>query len=337
MRNPARHLRDETGATLPLVALCMLTLLSIAALAVDLGMLRSARAEAQRAADAAALAGASAFMETTPDAEVAETRARDYAVRNAVLNRAVAAGDVWVRVDEAEATVYVQIRREGVPTLFARVFGETARDVGALAAARVTTSGTAACVKPFGLPNTLYQGEEHIGTMKKIWEQKDDGDGLALVGHEGSPPGLGADVRRMLADTECRYTMSTGSFPYRAPDDTRLGQVRNGFNDLIASDPTLTWTPNGPYEGFNREDWASSPRVAVVPLYDPATSNYAPGGTGTLHVTGFLTVFFSHMQRTRPPRPHDQVFGVVLKTVGVSDVCNGGLCSETTPVLQLVK
>ncbi|MGH2394838.1 MAG: pilus assembly protein TadG-related protein, partial [Candidatus Limnocylindria bacterium] len=49
---------DERGSTIVFVSLAMAALLSIVALAVDVGMLYTARGEAQRAADAAALAGA---------------------------------------------------------------------------------------------------------------------------------------------------------------------------------------------------------------------------------------------------------------------------------------
>ncbi|MGH7542226.1 MAG: pilus assembly protein TadG-related protein, partial [Gemmatimonadota bacterium] len=53
-----RAVRDEQGATLVMVALGSLVLLSTLAIAVDMGMLLTARGESQRTADGAALAGA---------------------------------------------------------------------------------------------------------------------------------------------------------------------------------------------------------------------------------------------------------------------------------------
>ena len=65
---PLKH-RKQRGQTLVLVALCLVVLISMAALAIDLTTLYVARGEMQRAADAAALAGAQAFVSsgTTTD------------------------------------------------------------------------------------------------------------------------------------------------------------------------------------------------------------------------------------------------------------------------------
>jgi len=57
-RECAPHRRRERGVTMALVALSMVAIISFAALAIDLGFLYEAKAEAQRAADAAALTAA---------------------------------------------------------------------------------------------------------------------------------------------------------------------------------------------------------------------------------------------------------------------------------------
>src|SRR4051794_23765629 len=56
-----RNSENERGQTLLLACVSMIVLLSMAALAVDVSMFYVARTEAQRAADAAALAGATVF------------------------------------------------------------------------------------------------------------------------------------------------------------------------------------------------------------------------------------------------------------------------------------
>lgn len=53
--------KNERGITIVLVAFSLLTLLGMAALAIDVSTLYMAHGEAERAADAAALAGARAF------------------------------------------------------------------------------------------------------------------------------------------------------------------------------------------------------------------------------------------------------------------------------------
>ncbi len=58
--------RGERGVTLVLMALMLFLVMGMSALAVDYGMIKAAKAEAQRAMDSAALAGASAFIISDP-------------------------------------------------------------------------------------------------------------------------------------------------------------------------------------------------------------------------------------------------------------------------------
>src|SRR5262249_49438828 len=62
MKNGVRARGSQRGATLILVAVGLGVFLGISALAIDLAMLYVTRNEAQRAADAAALAGAKVFV-----------------------------------------------------------------------------------------------------------------------------------------------------------------------------------------------------------------------------------------------------------------------------------
>ncbi len=57
-----RSFCQETGSVLVMVAFSMVVLLAASAIAIDLANLYMARAQAQRAADAAALAGAKEFV-----------------------------------------------------------------------------------------------------------------------------------------------------------------------------------------------------------------------------------------------------------------------------------
>ena len=58
------QVRSRRGATIVLVAVSSAALLAVGALAVDTGMMFKVRADGQRAADAAALAGAAEFLKT---------------------------------------------------------------------------------------------------------------------------------------------------------------------------------------------------------------------------------------------------------------------------------
>ena len=59
------HRKNERGITIVLVAFSLLSLLGMAALAIDVSTLYVAHGEAQRAADAAALAGARMFASSS--------------------------------------------------------------------------------------------------------------------------------------------------------------------------------------------------------------------------------------------------------------------------------
>jgi hypothetical protein len=146
---------------LALVAVSLVALVSVIALAIDLGMLYAARGEAQRAADSAALAGASAFLDINPatkpvEAEAAaEARAIDYATRHTVMNYQIVGDEVSPEITIAQEMVRVTIRREAVPLFFARVFGfgSAAVSATAVAVASPEDAGRVPCVKPFALPN----------------------------------------------------------------------------------------------------------------------------------------------------------------------------------------
>jgi hypothetical protein len=124
-------------------------------------MLFTARGEAQRVADAAALAGAGAFLDGWDQPWVEET-ARNYAIEYGALNTVRAQGveilPEDVTVDLAQHRVTVVVRRtsergSAVATWFARVFGVDEVDVAALATAEAAPAGAAICLMPFTLPD----------------------------------------------------------------------------------------------------------------------------------------------------------------------------------------
>jgi putative Flp pilus-assembly TadE/G-like protein len=150
-----RVMRDRRGATLALVAVALVGLLGMGALTIDVGMLYDARAQAQRAADAAALAGASAFRDfARADASgPANTRALDLATRNSINGTLIPATDVTVEVIPDQDKVRVTVRRANIGLWLARVLGQNFGAVSARAAAAAAPAGGAWCVKPFAIPD----------------------------------------------------------------------------------------------------------------------------------------------------------------------------------------
>jgi hypothetical protein len=253
---------DESGAVLVLVAISMIFLLAILALAIDLGMLITARSEAQRAADAAALAGASVFMEVDPEypADTADARARASAAQNHVRNQLIepdAEVDVWVLVDSMK--VRVRVRREGIRTWFARLVGITEVPVSAIAAAEVTSSGTTRCVAPFAIPDMWHDSDDDTDE-DGLWDEEESwvfgtgeddryqrfnstpgadnstATGFGSGGYQGVrddhrtggadlPSDWGLQIKVKVADPQDPTTLQPGLFyPWRLPADPNQTQ-----------------------------------------------------------------------------------------------------------------
>jgi hypothetical protein len=179
MQQKRSLVRNRRGAALVIVAIALSALLSMLALAIDLGMLYKTPVEAQRAADAGALSGASVFMELAiQDADKVDSayaRAHRLAEANYMTGGLVVSGEVTVQVIPDSEKVRVWVKRDSVPTWFARIFGIDAVPIGAKAAAEATKNGTAKCLKPFLIPDFW---EENTGDdalhPNQIWDFPED-------------------------------------------------------------------------------------------------------------------------------------------------------------------
>ena len=166
VRSPFRalteKLRGQSGTALVVVAGGMLAFTSVVALAIDVGLLTTARNEAQRAADASALAGAGAFIGSPDNEGLARYLATDFAARNAVRKESVTVleDDITVDVDArtVQVTVYrVRERGNAINTFFARVFGIDEVNVAATATAEATPAGGIKCLLPVAIPDRWHE------------------------------------------------------------------------------------------------------------------------------------------------------------------------------------
>ena len=88
MWNRLRHLgRDERGMSFIFVGLCCMAFVAATTLAIDVGMLMTARSQAQTAADAGALAGAGALVFDNYDDRTSGSPAVQSAVNTATTSR----------------------------------------------------------------------------------------------------------------------------------------------------------------------------------------------------------------------------------------------------------
>ena len=177
--------RTDRGSTLVLMAVMLFSMLALGALAIDLASLRSARSEAQRAADAIALAGAAAFRDypwtdaLTVDsagkwaidiARQNKVRADTIDVRNETSQtntygwgqvRVVETNQVTLNVIPDSQKVRAWVRHAGVGTFFGGLLGVPYGHVQAMATAWATTEGPVVnCLKPFVIPDMWYEGDK---------------------------------------------------------------------------------------------------------------------------------------------------------------------------------
>jgi Flp pilus assembly protein TadG len=149
LRSIPRKRRKERGQTILLVAISLVSLLAMAALAIDVVTLYAARSEAQRAADAAALVGAKAFVDsgvtTDPANTTLQTLAQDMATAgiNSVLQQntiagvapALAAAPTFNFTNPGNPQISVTLQRTNLPIFFARIWGNRPMTISATATA----------------------------------------------------------------------------------------------------------------------------------------------------------------------------------------------------------
>jgi Flp pilus assembly protein TadG len=173
MRRITRRLRDESGMTYVFVGLGFMAFLGASMLAIDVGMLMTARNQAQNSADAAALAGATALAFDNWDDRSATGPAVTNAITTGQANR-VMAGVVSVtppditfpvnptngQNNRVQATVWrSRARGNPVPTLIARYFGIATATIGATATAEASPANAMTCVKPFTIPDKWQENQ----------------------------------------------------------------------------------------------------------------------------------------------------------------------------------
>jgi hypothetical protein len=250
MRRIRRILRNEQGATAAFISVGILVMLSMVALAVDLGKLVSARTESQRVSDSAALAGAAAFIfvadsDPTTQNQYARLLAKEYTAHNEVMAKSVTLRDPEdIDVMLADRKVRVRsLHRDdyggAITTVFARVFGVDEVNVSSYAAAEASLTGTSvSCLLPIVIPD----GWANVGDIE--WDES-EGD----VYHEpylepqilpDGTPNINPDYRGFTLNsvgTELVLKPSQGG------ETDQSGRFQPGFWD--------TWLPE------------SSPRITI--------------------------------------------------------------------------
>jgi Flp pilus assembly protein TadG len=174
--------RDEEGFSLVFVAMGFLAFLSVSMLAIDTGMLMTARNQAQNSADASALAGVTALVfddwndrsTSGPAVQNALTAARQNQVMGGTVTitpaDVVFLNDATGTSDRVQSTVYRDnSHNNALPTLIAQYFGIKTVDVAATATAEATSANYATCTLPFTIPDRWIENSDGTGTPDGPW------------------------------------------------------------------------------------------------------------------------------------------------------------------------
>ena len=168
MKNTLRHLRnDQRGFWATSVGLGFMAFFAATMLAVDVGMFMTARTQAQNAADAGALAGATGLVFNSFTDHSASGPAAKGALSTSKTNLVIAKepsvepGDVTFppdpdtgEFDRVQVSVYrTEERGNPIATMIGQFFGISTANVKATATAAAVPANSARCVLPFTIPD----------------------------------------------------------------------------------------------------------------------------------------------------------------------------------------
>ena len=178
--------RGERGISLIYVTVGFFGFFVATTLAIDVGMLMTARSQAQNAADGGALAGAIALALDDYDDRTADgpavTAAVDVARENLVIHEDVSVGpdDVTFpaapngELNRVKVTVYrTEDRQNPLETFIAAVFGKPFASVIASATAHAARANAMTCVRPFTIPDRWDENQDPSWTMDSTFSRYD--------------------------------------------------------------------------------------------------------------------------------------------------------------------
>ena len=325
--------KAESGYILVTVAVLLIVLLGFTALAVDVGMLFASRTQSQRAADAAALAGAFTFILDSNMSDQpgrAELNARKVATNNAAMGTTITDAQVNVAVEVPERRVTVTIQRNE-PTFFAKVLSSNSVNVGVTAVAEAAANATSAsCVKPWFIPNTIMSNkkpcaacgssppeimatggdvtayaEGKFGQAMTVKPQQGNGGGSIAPGqyYIVQVTGPGADPYRDAIST-CLPALYSCFDSYPVEPGAKVGPTKQGVEDLVGKPAGYQYVDLNEYRRVSDSTiHDTAPGLVIAPIVDLcAVTGYCPGndfpgGSGTtLTVMGFALIFLDGMQ-----------------------------------------
>lgn len=333
--------RNERGVVIIWSAFFMLMMLGFVALGIDVAKVMATRTELQNAADAAALAGASALDLNTgqlmPDSAIIRaqhTSSKNRAFVDSPVPVTLLAADV--QVDAAERTVRVTVRRNDATdgamiTHVAQVLGITKVDVNATATAKADRT-CEQCEKmvPLGAMPPTGQSNFQTGCTNR-YTLKSGGGGSVAPGNY-----LAVDFLK-CEEGPCAGMPSTGASTFRC-------LLANGYSCCVRIGQSIQTEPGamtGPTNQGLRARWGADTdqrsnicysdyrgngsRVVNVPIITPIGN-----GRTQVTVTGLAAFFMT----SSPPGNGDVQAEFIYDVVPGA---GGGGCNANVFTIRLIE
>jgi Flp pilus assembly protein TadG len=296
----------ERGGVAVIVALLMVVLLGFTAIAVDVGMLYSEKAQLQNGADAAALMVAQKCAKNVADAQCSTTStlAASIVNGNALDNRSNVKSLV---LDKANRTVTVTAgaQEQGkapntVTLFFAKALGITSAEVNASASVIWGTPSKGRLILPLAIPQCK----------------------LNLA------PGSAAGAEQVLDMDSGGCGEIPGGFSWIEDGDGKCGVTAAAG---LSNNPGIWFTSNTgasvPAPCTDADVSTLNDQTVLLPLYDLATGNGSSGkyyvkGFAAFHVTGYH--FESHSWTSGGNIKNKTIRGYFVRFVSLSDALELG-------------
>jgi len=293
----------------------MVVILGFAAMAIDVGLFLHERRELQKAADAAALAGAQELPFSPADAE---QKAQEWAANNGIDAGELEAITVSTTYADND-TVTVEVQRE-VPFVFARVLGLTSDTMRADATARVGSPTIATGAMPWALRESRKEwAEAQVGFGEPVVLMESAGEGasgafggLCLDGvHCGASVYRDAVTSGAEIDLSKPYEMKTGVIP---------GPTEQGLDARFDGEDPACDTFDEVFRQVGEEDWefrsstcnpwtdegSGSRRVVVAPVIDDYYFDECGGTSCTGEGSAFAMLFLEDPSECVTPEHPDE-------------------------------
>ncbi|MNX28977.1 hypothetical protein D3C86_590960 [compost metagenome] len=293
--------KNERGATLVTTAFFATALVVFVGLVADAGLMMYQRTRMQVAADAAALAGAKALLNSEGHAIAA---AQELAMQNGFPIKAnqvdVKKGSrVTVAIDSPTDSMVSRVLAATQAQAGTKPPTQSAAFlIGAQASADLHCVELQHGTRPWGVPDTDFGiGREYI--LKQGAGNSSSGNFQALA-----LDGNGANIYRQAILNGSKTTVKIGDMIATEPGNMN-GPTVSTVNQLIGNDRTS-------YEQA-RLNPSRTPRVVTVVLLDPA-SFFNANGRSNVQVTGFARFFITYTTN------RGEVYGRFMDRVNASQV-----------------